>query len=168
MGDVLGLGLAHYRLLLAKDEFMAALLASSMKDSDIPADAKDPKHWSEQAQREWSDDNGAAAAERRAHLRGDLDRICAALDEFDPDVMIVWGDGQYENFREEVIPSFCVLAYNDTKVDSFGVLDRMHLPNAWELPDGQSFVMQGAPDVAKRLATDLINSGIDVAAIRSP
>jgi hypothetical protein len=150
--------------LLAKDEFMAALLASSMKDPDIPADAKDPKHWSDQAQREWSDDNGAAAAaEHRAHLRGDLDRIRAALDEFDPDVMIVWGDDQYENFREEVIPSFCVLAYNDTKVDPFGVLDRMHLPNAWELPAGQSFVMRGAPDVAKRLATDLINSGIDVA-----
>jgi hypothetical protein len=164
MGDVLGLGLTHYPLLLAKDEFMAALLSSSMKDPDIPADAKDPAHWSQQAQQEWSDDRGAkAAGEHRKRLRADLDRCREALDEFNPDVLIVWGDDQYENFREEVIPSFCVLAYDDTKVDPFGVLGRMHLPNAWELPEGQSFVMRGAPETAKRLAADLINSGIDVA-----
>lgn len=164
MGDALGLGLTHYPLLLAKDEFMAALLKSSMQDPDIPPDAKDPAQWSELARQEWSDDGGtAAAAGHRARLRANLDRCRSALDEFQPDVLIVWGDDQYENFREEVIPSFCVLAYEDTKVDPFGVLGRMHLPNAWGLPEGQSFVMRGAPAIAKGLVTDLINSGIDVA-----
>ncbi|WP_412520769.1 hypothetical protein K8Z49_22790 [Actinomadura madurae] len=156
--------MTHYPLLLAKDEYMAALLKSSMQDPDIPAAAKDPTLWSELAKQEWGDDSGvAAAAGHRAALRKDLDRCRAALDEFAPDVLIVWGDDQYENFREEVIPSFCVLAYEDTKVDPFGVLGRMGLPNAWGLPDGQSFTMQGAPEPAKKLAGDLITSGIDVA-----
>lgn len=164
MGDALGLGLTHYPLLLAKDEFMAALLKSSMKDPDIPADAKNPELWSEKARQEWSDDGGTAAAARhRAHLRANLDRCRAALDEFRPDALIVWGDDQYENFREEVIPSFCVLAYGDTEVDPFGVLGKLGLPNAWGLPDGQRFVMRGSPELAKRLASGLINSGIDVA-----
>ena|SRR5882757_528478 len=164
MADILGIGLTHYPLLLGRDEYMAALLKTSMKDPDIPTDVKDPANWSELGKREWSDDGGtAAAAAHRAKLRAGLDRCRAALDEFQPDVVLVWGDDQYENFREEIIPSFCVLAYEDTKVDPFGVLKRMRIPNAWGLPEGQSFVMRGAPGVARKLAGDLISSGIDVA-----
>ena len=164
MADILGIGLTHFPLLLGRDEYMAALLKTSMKDPDIPAESKDPANWSELGRREWSDDGGtAAAAGHRARLRAGLDRCRAALDEFGPDVVLVWGDDQYENFREEIIPSFCVLAYEDTTVDPFGVLKRMHIPNAWGLPDDQSFVMQGAPEVAKKLAGELISSGIDVA-----
>jgi hypothetical protein len=29
-----------------------------------------------------------------------------------PDVVLVWGDDQYENFREDIIPAFCVMAYD--------------------------------------------------------
>jgi hypothetical protein len=164
MAEVLGLGLTHFPLLLTDDANMDVLLKTTLKDPDIPADAKDPKNWPPLGQREWGDDAGtAAAAEHRAVLRADLDRCRAALDEFNPDVLVVWGDDQYENFREEVIPSFCVFAYGDTEVDPFGVLGKLHLPNAWQLPDGQRFTLRGAPDFAKALAGDLISSGLDVA-----
>ncbi len=33
------------------------------------------------------------------------------LDEFAPDLVVIWGDDQYENFREDIIPPFCLLAY---------------------------------------------------------
>ena len=33
------------------------------------------------------------------------------LDDFAPDVVVIWGDDQYENFKEDIIPPFCVLAY---------------------------------------------------------
>jgi hypothetical protein len=164
MAEVLGLGLTHYPLLLGKDDTMANLLRSTLKDPDIPAEKKDPSNWSQQAQDEWSTDGGAAAAgEHRARLRADLDKCRAELDEFNPDVVLVWGDDQYENFREEVIPSFCILAYDDTTVDPFGVLEKLKIPNAWDLPAGQTFTMKGAPAFAKALATAVINDGIDVA-----
>jgi Catalytic LigB subunit of aromatic ring-opening dioxygenase len=164
MAETIGVGLTHYPLLLGPDETMSALLRTTLKDPDIPAEVKDPANWSPLAQREWSDDQGtAAAAEHRAVLRADLDRCRAALDEFCPDVLIVWGDDQYENFREEVIPSFCVLAYDDTEVDPFGVITKLGLPNAWGLPEPQSFTMRGAPDFAKQMASDVLNAGIDVA-----
>jgi hypothetical protein len=164
MAEVLGLGLTHYPLLLGHDNTMANLLKSTLKDPDIPADLKDPANWSETGQKEWSDDQGTVAAGgHRAKLREHLTRCREALDEFNPDVVLVWGDDQYENFREEVIPSFCILAYDDTVVDPFGVLKKLKIPNAWDLPDDQTFTMKGAPEFAKRLATDVINSGVDVA-----
>ena len=30
-----------------------------------------------------------------------------------PDVVLVWGDDQYENFKEDIIPAFCVMAYDE-------------------------------------------------------
>ena len=41
------------------------------------------------------------------------DRVRAAIDAFAPDALVVVGDDQYENFREDVIPPFTVLAYGD-------------------------------------------------------
>ena len=164
MAEVLGLGLTHYPLLLGKDETMANLLKSTMKDPDIPAEKKDPANWSELGRSEWSDDGGTAAAgEHRRKLRADLDRCRAALDEFNPDVVLVWGDDQYENFREEVIPSFCVLAYEDAKVDPFGVLKKLKIANAWDVSDDRTFVMKGSQAFAKKMAAAVINDGFDVA-----
>src|SRR5271156_4951586 len=144
MGEVLGLGLTHFPLLLTDDENMDALLKVTLKDPDIPADAKDPKNWTPLGQREWGDDAGtAAAAEHRAALRADLDKCRAAIDEFNPDVLVVWGDDQYENFREEDVPPFCVLAYGETEVEPFGVMNDRGAPNAWGLPDDMAFTLHG-------------------------
>jgi len=76
MADILGIGLTHYPLLLGRDEYMAALLKTSMKDPDIPTDVKDPANWSELGKREWSDDGGTAAADRATAGCGSAD--CSA------------------------------------------------------------------------------------------
>lgn len=164
MAEVLGLGLTHYPMLAGADTHMANLLKTTLKDPDIPADRKLPENWPELARQEWGDDEGTTAAARhRAQLRAGLDRCRAALDEFQPDVVVVWGDDQYENFREEIIPSFCVLAYDDTEVDAFAVLRLLKVPNAWGRPDHMTFTMRGLPDFAKDLVGDVITDGVDVA-----
>lgn len=164
MADVLGVGLTHYPLLAGEDTHMANLLKSALKDPDIPAEHKDPANWSDLAREEWGDDGGTAAAGRhRERLLADLTVCREAIDEFQPDVLLVWGDDQYENFREEVIPSFCVLAYGDTQVEPFGVLEMLKIPNYWGLPTDTSFTMRGMPQFAKQLATDVLNDGVDVA-----
>lgn len=165
MADVLGVGLTHYPPLAGTDENMANLLKSALKDPDIPAERKDRSTWSELAQREWGDDGGTAAAgAHRRRLLEDLRRCREAIDEFAPDVLLVWGDDQYENFREEVIPSFCVLAYDDTVVEPFGVLtQKLKVPNVWGLPDDTTFTMKGDPGFAKQITSDVLNDGIDVA-----
>jgi hypothetical protein len=164
MADVLGLGLTHYPLLAGVDTHMANLLRATLTDPDIPADVKDPANWSEQARQEWSDDGGtAAAAVHRARLLDGMKRCREALDDFQPDVVVVWGDDQYENFREEVVPSFCVLAYPDTAIDPFAALGVMKIPNYWGLEDNQRFTMVGAPEFAKALVGDVLGAGVDCA-----
>ena len=92
-----------------------------------------------------------------------LARCRDALDEFAPDVMVVWGDDQYENFREEVIPPFCVLAYGDVEVDPFEVMTNRGSPNAWGLPDDTTMTLHGDDEGARRLADQLLERGFDVA-----
>jgi hypothetical protein len=164
MAEVLGVGLTHYPMLAGADTHMANLLKSTLKDPDIPENLKDPATWRPLAQEEWGDDSGTtAAAGHRAHLLRDLARCREAVDEFEPDLLLVWGDDQYENFREQVIPSFCVLAYNDTVVEPFGVLKMLNVPNVWGLPQNTQFTMRGVPDFAKQLASDVLVAGVDVA-----
>lgn len=164
MGEILGLGLTHYPLLAVRDEYMSSLLRMTLRDPDIPAAEKDPAGWPEAMREEWSDDRGlAAAAGHRARLRDGLERCRRALEEFAPDALVVFGDDQYENFREEVVPPFCVLAYPDTKVEPFAPMNELGLANAWGLPEDTSFSLRGAPDLAKSVARGLIEAGFDMA-----
>lgn len=162
MAEFLGLGITHYPLLAGTDEHMAGLLRWTLTDPGIPEAEKDVSTWPELMQREWADDV-AAAAGHRAELRAGLARCRAALDEFRPDVVLVWGDDQYENFREEVIPPFCVLAYGDSVVEPFELMNKRGSKNAWGRPDDMTFVMRGVPKEARALADKLLHDGFDVA-----
>lgn len=169
MAEVLGLGMTHYPMLLSPDSHMSLLLRMTIADPDIPAERKDPANWPELARREWDGDQGVAAA--AGHRTALLDRIAECreeLDSFAPDVVVVWGDDQYENFREEVIPPFCILAYGDTVVEPFGVLRKAGAPNVWGLPDDTTYTLQGAPAFAKKLAADVLTAGVDCAYSYAP
>ncbi|WP_028934204.1 extradiol ring-cleavage dioxygenase [Pseudonocardia spinosispora] len=164
MNQFLGLGITHYPLLAVTDEHMADLLRWTLTDPDIPEADKDPANWPELMRCEWADDGGtvAAAGHRKELLEG-LANCRHALDAFNPDVVLVWGDDQYENFREEVVPPFCVLAYGETEVDPFTLMYNRGAPNAWGLPEDTTFTLHGDADGARRLANDLLEDGFDVA-----
>jgi hypothetical protein len=164
MAHFLGLGLTHYPLLAGTDDHMASLLRWTLADPDIPETAKDPSNWSGPMRREWGADKGVtAAAEHRKALVDNLARCRAALDEFEPDVVVVWGDDQYENFREEVVPPFCVLAYDDLRVEPFELMTERGSPNAWGLPDDTTITVRGSSDTGRWLTSELIERGFDMA-----
>src|ERR1700691_6493466 len=164
MAHFLGLGLTHYPLLAGTDEHMADLLRWTLTDPDIPAEAKDPANWSASMRAEWGTDGGiASAAHHRKLLVDNVARCRDALDEFAPDVIVVWGDDQYENFREEVVPPFCVLAYGDTEVPAFEVMNERGSPNAWGRPDDMTVTLHGDAKASRALADALIADGFDMA-----
>jgi hypothetical protein len=164
VASFLGLGITHYPLLAGTDEHMAGLLRWTLQDPDIPSEVKDPAAWPAAMRAEWADDGGTAAAGRhRAELVAHLRCCRRALDAFHPDVVVVWGDDQYENFREEVVPPFCVLAYDDLDVHPFALMKERGSPNAWGLPDERTITMRGARRRARTLAEDLIEDGFDMA-----
>jgi hypothetical protein len=164
MAQLLGLGMTHYPLLAGTDEHMAGLLRWTLQDPDIPDAEKDPANWPSSMRADWSDDGGAAAAaQHRKVLRDHLASCREALDEFRPDLVVVWGDDQYENFREEVIPPFCVLAYGDLAVPAFAVMNERGSPNAWGLPDDMTVTLHGDVAASRQLADTLVSDGFDMA-----
>ncbi|MEA2721992.1 MAG: hypothetical protein QOJ39_3856, partial [Candidatus Eremiobacteraeota bacterium] len=115
---------------------------------------------------EWSDDDGTAAAGRhRANIERGLRRARAALDAFAPDVVVIWGDDQYENFREDIIPPFCVLAYGDQDVQPWKHVPApvAGRPNAWGEDLETTRTVRGAPEVGKQLVSALIENDFDIA-----
>ena len=110
--------------------------------------------------------NGAKIREQqpprahRAALVGWMARVRAALDAFEPDFILLWGDDQYENFREDIIPPYCIAAH-----DRFTFSPRPN--NVWGETD-KVFDLPGHRDAAKMLATGLIEQGFDTAYAYKP
>src|SRR5439155_1366694 len=79
----------------------------------LPSHYRTPEGWREAGRQEGGSDEGVGAARR--HRKGLVTWFARArrvLDDFAPDFVVVWGDDQYENFKEDIIPPFCVLAYD--------------------------------------------------------
>jgi hypothetical protein len=87
--------------------------------------------------------------------------VRAELDEFQPDFVLIWGDDQHENFRDGIIPSFCVLAYDALDVQPWSKPGAP--PNAWGEPADTTFRVRGHREGAKYLASRLIEQGFDLA-----
>jgi hypothetical protein len=173
MGEVLGVGISHYPPLSGHDADMAGILRGRLADPDIPAAAKDPASWPAAMRAEWGTDAGTAAAPRhRQAMRKGLARVRAALDAFKPDVVLIWGDDQYENFREEIVPAFCVHAYPDMTVYPWKHATTSAVvggkPNVWNEPAEQGVSVRGHPDVAKAIAAGLLERDFDIAYAYKP
>ena len=116
-------------------------------------------------QEEYGTDQGkAAAALHRQELLDGLARIRAALDEFEPDFVLIWGDDQYENFTEDIIPPFCILAYDNIQAQPWK-LKAPGMPggaNVWKESEELVLNVNGHREGGKLLASGLITEGFDV------
>src|SRR5918999_2878599 len=135
MAEILGIGATHYPPGLVPDEYKPWPLARMLhSDPRIPEHMKDPANWPEPMRLEYGDDEGIAAHKaHRARVFSAFRTIREEIDAFKPDVILIWGDDQYENFKEDIIPPFAVLAYPE-----FDAKPWSHLPpgrkNSWEEP----------------------------------
>ena len=112
MAEILGLGVTHFPPLSGPDENMGRILKRALDDPAIPEALRHPEGWPAPMRQEYGNDAGVSAAERhRAALLAGFRNARRVLDEFDPDFVVIWGDDQYENFKEDVIPPFCVMAF---------------------------------------------------------
>jgi hypothetical protein len=162
MGEILGLGLTHYPPLIGRDEAMADILRLVLADPGLPARLRDPAGWPAPMRQEYGDDGGAsAAAKHRAALVGRLRHLRRELDAFRPDLVIVWGDDQHENFVDDIIPPFCVLAYDAIEMRH----DQRHVgaANVWGEGPETVFRVRGHREAGKYLARRLLEQGVDMA-----
>jgi hypothetical protein len=173
MGGMLGLGLSHFPPLAFPDAAMAAALRFTLDDPDLPRALRTPDGWPDAMRTEWADDEGlSAAAVHRSALVDGCERVRDAIEDFGPDALVILGDDQYENFREDVIPSFTVLAYGDREAKPWSEeqATRGVLPpdNVWGEPTDTTFLVRGRPDIGRELATALLADDVDVAYAYEP
>jgi len=161
MAEILGIGATHYPPGLVPEEYKPWPLARMLNtDRRIPERMRDPSNWPEPMRREWGEDEGITA--HKAHKARVFDafrRIRTEIDAFEPDFIVMWGDDQYENFKEDIIPPFCVLAYDAIEHRPWA---EAKWANAWEEAKDTTFSYKGHRAAAKRLTTGLIESGFDV------
>ncbi|MGE0828077.1 MAG: extradiol ring-cleavage dioxygenase [Hyphomonadaceae bacterium] len=162
MADVLVVGVSHYPPLAMPDERMSGILQKMLTNPDLPANLKNQENWPTGVHSEWGDDKGVkAAGVHREKLVTEMRKVRAAIDEFQSDFVLMWGDDQYENFREDVIPPYCVCAF-----PSFEFAP--HPGNVWGEGPEQAYKLPGVPKAAKHLASELISAGFDAAYAYQP
>lgn len=164
MAEILGLGLTHYSGLRFTDADMSIFLRKTLEGSRVPVPMKDPANWPEAMRTEWGNDQGLAAATvHRARHWAAFDAIRAELDQFAPDFIVMWGDDQYENFVEDVVPPFCIYVLD--RIESKPFAADPHQPeggNPWGENADTTFVHRGHPEGAAYLAGELGTHGLDV------
>jgi hypothetical protein len=173
MADVLGLGITHYPPLCMPDARMSGIMRRQLDDPAVPASAKDPAGWPEAMRAEWSDDHGErAAGVHREALVQRLARVRERLEAFRPDVVLIWGDDQYENFREDVIPAFTVCAYDDLELAPWAHAQGSALvaghANVWGEGPDKRYRLRGARGIARELVAGLLEAGVDAAYAYKP
>ena len=166
MGDILGVGLTHFPGFLGPDENVAYQFFKVLGTDRVSPQMKDPRNWPEGARTEWGTDRGATAAKlHRERIIGGFRRIRRRLDEFKPDFLLVWGDDQYEQFREDCVPPFNIFIFDELACQPF-LVDHMSNPgarNIWSEPVDKVFRIAGHSQGAGYLIHQLIERNFDVA-----
>src|SRR5262245_43780514 len=162
MAEILGIGATHYPPGLVPEEHKPWPLSRMLHtDPRIPERMRDPANWPEPMRAEGGSDEGITSF--RAH-RERVFSACRTLREeiaaFRPDLIVMWGDDQYENFREQIIPPFCVLAYDTLTFQPFKRLRGR--PNIWGEPDDKAFTWPGHRAAGRLLASGLLEADIDM------
>jgi len=165
MGEVLGAFVNHFPGFVHADELMSMRLKQVMSSDRVPAELKEPKNWPAPMQREWADDQGTAAAARhRQQFVDGIRKVRQAIDDFKPDAVVIFGDDQYENFREDLITPFCVYIMSEFDLRPFtGWMRAGHFqPNVWGEPQDQAFCFKGHPALARFLTKAAISADFDM------
>ncbi|WP_298283571.1 hypothetical protein [Novosphingobium sp.] len=166
MGEILGLGLTHYPGPLVPTECWPDMLKQGVRFGMVPeALYQDKSRWPAAMLAELGDDEGISAAHaHHQRLMTAFARMRAELDAFDPDLVVIWGDDQYENYKLDCVPPFCVGIHDEIVSRPYGggripfATDQ----NVWSFAPDKPMVQQGHFEAGHGLTTHLMQQGFDV------
>jgi len=161
MGQILGIGTTHAPPLAMPPARMLAMFRQALAAPNADPRYADPAKWPEAMRAEWGNDEGvAAAAAHRQRLIENFRHQRRLIDDFKPDFILIFGDDQYENFQEDIVPPFCIFGLDD-EFDSQPWSRKSYANgNAWNEPADWVFKLRGQRDAAKYLTTALINQDV--------
>lgn len=162
MAEILGIGGTHYPSLTVVDEQMLYLFHHILSAPRIDHRYKDRSNWPPEMVAEMGSDEGLSASRRyRARMWENFRKLRALIDDFDPDFIVIFGDDQYENFQEDIIPPFCVFGLDSSfELQPWIRGAAYRQANAWGEPADFVFPVHGHREGAKYLTSELLRSGV--------
>ena len=158
--NILGVGITHYPPLLGQPETYANLLRMVSSSHLIPDQMKNSAVWPQAMQDQLANEQ-EAAREHQARHQAAFAEVRHAIDDFQPDAVIIFGDDQYENFKEDIIPPFNMYCMDNFPTAPFDFLKGA--PNIWDAPADHSFNVPGAGKLAVELADAIIGDHFPLA-----
>src|SRR5262249_22858181 len=114
MAEILGLGCTHWPTLCLPNERLTDVFKRVLEAPNVDPKVKDPANWPSELLAELGTDEGRSGARRGGERFANASRaIRKTLDDFKRDFVLVGGDDQYKNLKEDIVPPFCVLGYDD-------------------------------------------------------
>ncbi|MBF6571076.1 MAG: extradiol ring-cleavage dioxygenase [Candidatus Binataceae bacterium] len=167
MAQILGIGLSHYPGPLVPARYWPRMLSRNVEIGRIkPELYRNQERWPPAMRAEYGADEGRGAAEEhRRRLLAGYAGLRAALDEFRPDVVLIWGDDQYENFRRDCIPAFCIGIFDSVVCRPYGggqVVFKCE-DNIWGIPPETEMPVRGHRAAAAGLCRELVEKEFDPA-----
>jgi hypothetical protein len=111
---------------------------------------------------EWGNDEGADATRaHRSRCFAAMRTLRQRLDAFRPDLVVIFGDDQYENFIEDIVPPFCVYIVDQMASRPFDTAAAARpQSNFWNEPNDQVFHHRGHTEAARFVTNRLAAAGI--------
>jgi hypothetical protein len=164
MGEILGIGTTHHPSLTGTDEAFAATWQRIINAPRVDAKWRDKRNWPAGMLDEVGNDMGLAAGKRyRERMWANFRKQRKIVDDFKPDFIVIIADDQYENFKETIIPPFCVYGLDDDfeqEVWSHGYIAKQ--ANYWGEPHDWKMKTHGHREGAKYLTAGLINRAVSM------
>ena len=165
VGEILGIGMTHYPGLTRSDDTTRQWYKRVLNAPKMVAKWKDPANFPAEMKAEIGNDDGLTAIiAYRARMVENFRKIRKALDEFAPDFVLIVADDQYENFQEDIIPTFCVYGLDDEfqqNIWQYGFDGKKtKLENYWNDPEDYVFKLRGHREAAKFLTSGFIRRGV--------
>ena len=163
MAEILGIGITHYPPLLGEPGAYANLLRLVLNSPHIPEEMKQPESWPHEMQQEWHDEVACASQHQHRH-RHAFRQVRQAIDDFAPDAVIIFGDDQYENFNENIIPPFNIYCMDRFPARPFAMLSALKGgENIWNVDSEYTYDVPGAGELARQLADGIISRDCPIA-----
>ena len=152
MGEVLGVGVTHFPPLLGPVDNYAMVLRRYLKSPKVQANMKESSSWPAPMQDEWEHEIERATVHQEQMIAA-FKKVREAIDDFNPDAVLIIGNDQYENWHEDIIPAFHVFIADDLSTRLFP----RNQPNVWnEDPATTRVEYKGHKDLAWHLTTELL------------
>jgi hypothetical protein len=164
MGEILGIGTTHHPSLTGTDENFAQTWQTIINAPRIDPKWKDRRNWPPGMLDEVGNDMGLSAGKRyRERCWKSFRKQREAIDAFKPDFIVIIADDQYENFKETIIPPFCVYGLDDDFVqEPWNHGFAATRPNYWGDAKDWKMKIHGHREGAKYLTTGLLNRGVSM------